>query len=195
MTQALTFADQDWKKPDREAYMRGLARYRPLMATVLDWEREEQLPEVLNWAEQAAQWVQESVVIVPKVPGELSLVPRQVGGKRVVLGHSIPTTYGGSPLGLWELAGWPIHLLGGSPQRQMEVYRYLRGVCEVVSADGNMAAQQSRRGRTWRRQTGPKGHWFQLSDLGDDREQGAHLECFRRSLVEIRAAWVVAGEK
>ena len=40
----LYFADQDWKEPNRDKYMSALAQHRPHMATVLDWEREEQLP-------------------------------------------------------------------------------------------------------------------------------------------------------
>lgn len=54
----LYFADQDWRAPRRDRYMAELARLRPTMATVLDWEREQQLPEVLEWAEEAAQYVE-----------------------------------------------------------------------------------------------------------------------------------------
>lgn len=193
VTQALWFADQDWHLPDRGAYMAALARYRPVFATVLDWEYEEQLPEVLSWAEEASQHTCEGVIIIPKVPGGILSLPRRVGGKRVVLGYSVPTSYGASPLGLWEYRGWPVHLLGGSPQRQLETYRYLSLAGEVVSADGNMSAQQARRGRTWQRASGAKGHWWQLRDLGDARPEGVPLECFRRSLVEIRAAWENMG--
>jgi len=60
------FADQDWKKPNRAAYMVALAQHRPRMASVLDWERREQFVEVLQWAEEIAQWV-DVVMIIPKV--------------------------------------------------------------------------------------------------------------------------------
>jgi hypothetical protein len=183
------FADQDWRRPDREAYMRALARHRPAMATVLDWEREEQLPEVLSWAEEAVRHVRESILVVPKVVGGVGLLPRRVGGRRVVLAYSVPTSYGGSPLPLWELWGWPVHLLGGSPQEQMRLWRYLRRKCDVISVDGNMAGQQSRRGRFWSPVSGPKGRWTQLRDAGDARTEGAYLEAFRRSLRAIRSAW------
>lgn len=187
--QPVYFADQDWKQPNREAYMRALAEHGPAMATVLDWEREEQLPEVLSWAEEAAQHVRESVLIVPKVPGEVGRLPREIGGRRVVLAYSVPTSYGGSPLGLWEFAGWPVHLLGGSPQKQMRLWRYLSPLCEVVSADGNMAHQQAHRCRHWTTPPTRKGHWVQLRESGDDRTEGANLEAFRRSLGAISAAW------
>ena len=108
----LHFADQNWKEPDRAAYMKAIAQHRPIMATVLDWEREEQWPEVLDWAEEAAQHVVESILIIPKVPGMLGQIPRTIGGKPVRLAYSVPTTYGGSPVPLWEFAGWSVHLLG-----------------------------------------------------------------------------------
>ena len=37
------FADQDWKNPDREKYMKALSEHKPYMATVLDLEQHEQL--------------------------------------------------------------------------------------------------------------------------------------------------------
>jgi hypothetical protein len=184
------FADQDWREPDRGAYMAALAAHRPAMATVLDWERDGQFAEVMGWAEEAARHVTEAVVVVPKVVGGVPRVPDAVGGRRVVLGYSVPTRYGGSPVPLWEHAGRPVHLLGGSPQEQLRLWYAFGGVgCEVVSADGNMAAQQARRGRYWSRSPGPKGHWKQLRDSGDEREDGVPLECFRRSLRAIRDVW------
>jgi hypothetical protein len=74
------FADQDWRAFNRAtteqkrmelraAYFTTLDRFRPRLATVLDWEREEQLPEVLSWADEASQLVTEAVIIIPKVVG------------------------------------------------------------------------------------------------------------------------------
>lgn len=192
--QAVHFADQDWRNPDRARYMAALATHRPDVATVLDWEHNDQLPEVLGWAEEAAAHVAEAVYLIPKVVGGVDRLPRTIGGKRVVLAYSVPTSYGGSPIPLWELAGWPVHLLGGSPQEQMRLWHQLSPICEVVSVDGNMAAQQARKGRTWRQTPGRKGHWWQLSQLGDDRCDGVDAECFRRSLEAIKQAWLTKGE-
>ena len=63
------FADQDWNHPNFEAYMRALETHRPRIATVLDWEREDQLPEVLRWAEAAAKFGSETIIIIPEVTG------------------------------------------------------------------------------------------------------------------------------
>jgi hypothetical protein len=180
----LYFADQDWKNPDRENYMAALAIHRPDVATVLDWEQPEQLPEVLAWAEEAAQYCRR-VVVVPKVSGQLDRIPERIGGAEIVLGYSVPTSYGGAELWLGEFGRRAVHLLGGSPQKQMRLFRYLN----VVSADGNMAHQQAHRCRAWQRKQTDKGHWVQLSKLGDPRSEGANLEAFRISLAEIKAAW------
>lgn len=184
----LAFADQDWKRPDRARYMACLERHRPDLATVLDWEHPEQLPEVLSWAEEAAQWAAVAVLIIPKVPGGVPDLPRVIGGKPVWLAYSVPTTYGGSPLGLWEFAGWPIHLLGGSPQKQREVWSYLRGIADVVSLDGNMAKKMAT-GRCcyWTRQTTRHGHWQPIARAV---EHNAPDECLRRSLRAVRAMWL-----
>lgn len=182
------FADQDWRTPDRGKYMAALAEHRPEVATVLDWERPEQGDEVLAWAEEAARHVR-TVVVIPKVPGTVPDIPGRVGGAEVVLGYSVPTAYGATPVPLWEFGRRPVHLLGGSPQRQLELAGYLN----VVSADGNMAHQQAHRCRFWSRARTRKGRWVQLRDAGDVREVGANLEAFRRSMLAIRDAWAAAG--
>lgn len=181
----LYFADQNYHRPIRQEYMAALARYKPFMATVLDWERPEQATEILEWAEEAAGHSQR-IVIIPKVSGTLDDIPQTIGSAPVVLGYSVPTSYGGTNIPLWEFGQRQVHLLGGSPQAQMELADYLH----VVSVDGSMAQQQANRCRFWSRRKGRKGHWIQLSEVGDCRTENAHHECFRRSLLEIREAWM-----
>lgn len=180
--QPVWFADQDWKNPNLERYAKAIQEHRPEVCTVLDWEYDEQLPEVLMWAETIAPFVS-GLVIIPKVPGRVDDVPNSIGSKPVILGYSVPTSYGGTTCGTWEFGRRPVHLLGGSPQAQMDFARYMN----VVSADGNMAGQQSRKGRFWSRTKTTKGHWVQLSETGDKRETGVPAECFRRSLETIKA--------
>lgn len=127
------FADQDWKNPNRERYMAELEQHRPILASVLDLEGEGQLSEVLAWAEDAARFV-ERVMIVPKAHGIIERLPQRIGNAAVVLGYSVPTRYAGTEVAVWEFAGWPVHLLGGSPHAQMRLAHYMN----VVSVDGNM---------------------------------------------------------
>jgi hypothetical protein len=174
------FADQDWRNPDRQAYMAALAEHRPRIATVLDWEREEQLPEVLDWAEEAAQYV-EQIVVVPKVMGGIGRIPRRVGGKPVVLGYSVPTKYAGTELPVWEFAGWPVHLLGGSPHRQMELWHYFNAIAEVVGVDGNYHnLKATKYCEYWK-----DNSWLPVHP----KQHDAPYEAFRRSCANIMAAW------
>lgn len=182
----LAFADQNWKQPNRAQYMALLSRYRPRLATVLDWEWEEQLPEVLSWAEEAAQYTSEAVLVVPKIPGTVRAIPGRIAGVEVRLAYSVPTSHGGSPLFLSEFFGRTVHLLGGSPQKQYELWTYLRANCEVRSLDGNMAKKMATsRCCYWQREKGPKGHWLALDGFTGD----GHTECVRRSCLAVMQAW------
>lgn len=188
----LHFADQDWKKPDREKYMSALSVHRPTMATVLDWEREEQLPEVLSWAEEAAEFVG-SVVVVPKVVNGIDRLPQTIGGKPIILGYSVPTRFGATPCVWWEFAGRQVHLLGGSPHRQIQEWDYLRRVADVVSADGNMSNKMAvRHNRFWvPRSLSVGNQWPTLreSNGGEKWGEDAPYEAFRRSCENIVSAW------
>lgn len=178
------FADQNWKKPDRARYMVALAEHRPEMATVLDLERADQLDEVLSWAEEAAQYAPR-VLIIPKYTGAIDSLPRRIGGADIILAYSVPTAFGGTEVPVWEFAGWSVHLLGGSPHRQMMLTHYL----DVVSVDGNMAHKMSHRGCLWSAEKGPKGHWRNLREIGIDLPTDNNLEAFRCSCVNIMEAW------
>lgn len=170
------FADQDWRKPERAKYIAALKKHRPCVATVLDLERAEQFDEVMTWAEDVARIVQ-TVIIIPKAFGIIDAIPERIGGADVVLGYSVPTSHGGTAVPLWEFSRRPVHLLGGSPQKQMELAMYLN----VVSADGNMASKMASRYCKFYR----GGRWEQLSGYGKDAPYAA----FDVSMKNIMDAW------
>jgi hypothetical protein len=172
------FADQSWRKPNRAAYMAALAQHRPQVASVLDLEHEHQLDEVLGWAEDAAAFAQ-TILIIPKVFGIIPRLPRRIGGAEVRLGYSVPTRFGGTELPVWEFDGWPVHLLGGSPNAQMELVHYL----DVRSADGNMAMKAATRFcNFW------DGGWRDIDATGYAGSD-APYEAFARSCANIMQAW------
>lgn len=179
------FADQDWKKPDRKKYFDALRLHCPEVATVLDLEREDQFEEVMDWANEASEIVGGTVIIIPKISGVIDRIPEEINGKKVVLGFSVPTSYGGTPLHTVEFSGRSVHLLGGSPQKQIELSGYLR----VVSIDGNMSHKQAHRCRFWRFAPGKRGTWIQLRETGNTQKEGASIVCFKMSLGNIRDAW------
>lgn len=194
----LHFADQDWKAPNRVAYMKALDVHRPMLASVIDWEHEWQLLNVLDWAEEAAQFC-ERIMLIPKVIGGIARLPRRIGGVDVVLGYSIPTKFGGTPLPIWSFTGWPVHLLGGSPHLQMHYWSHMVNFCNVISADCNYHQKMAvKYCQTWMPGTarGAKNrYWPELRELGPYIDEDAPYTAFARSCESIQAAWehVAAG--
>jgi hypothetical protein len=183
----VTFADQNWREPDRARYMAALGRFRPKLATVLDWEREEQLAEVLDWAEEAAQWV-EVVIVVPKVVGGVERIPETVAGKPVRLGYSVPSRYSSTPVPVEEFGKRPVHLLGGSPHAQMYFSRQMN----VRSVDCNYMIGMAKRGQVWV----PGYAWAtsarfgpQLRELGLRGSGGPFYLAFELSCANVVDAW------
>lgn len=174
------FADQDWKKPDLQNYLVAIDLHRPRLATVLDWEYDDQLAEVLSWAEAVAQFV-ETVIVIPKVIGGISKIPHAIGGKPVRLGYSVPTRYGGTSLTYNEFGDRPVHLLGGNPHLQRKLSSYMN----VVSLDGNYTQMMAvRYNEFW-----SGGKWHELSDYGGFVKTDAPYEAFRRSCENVMAMW------
>ena len=169
------FVDQNWQKPNRDKYMAALNRWRPFMASVIDWEYLDQLPEVLNWAEEIAEFVT-VVMIIPKVQNGVKLLPKNIGGKSIRLGYSIPTKYGSTNLMVSEFNDWPVHLLGGSPKDQFDLTHYLN----VISIDGNAMMKAAQYGNFW---NGKKWQEIHTSD------KDFPYECFRRSCEGIKKMW------
>lgn len=186
------FVDQDWEHPVRERYMNALETYRPMLATVLDLEREDQLNEVLSWAYEAAQYVTDAVIIIPKAQNIIDQIPRQLAGKEVRLGYSVVTgskKFGGTSVPQWAFTGRPVHLLGGSPKRWLELSRYL----DVKSADGNYTQNMAKKNQFF---CGGSAHWAKnrwWPKLNESVygyvEHDSNYLAFELSCINIMAAW------
>lgn len=178
------FADQNWKQPDRTKYMAALAEHKPRMATVLDWERDDQYNEALSWAWEAAQHVSEAVIIIPKVIGGIPRLPRTIAGKQVRLGYSVPTKFGATQVPQWEFMGWPVHALGGSPMRQLELAAYL----DIRSADGNyIQGEALKRGQVF--VPGASCNFPKFYELVERRESDVPYAAFTLSVINMLNAW------
>lgn len=174
------FADQNWKNPNREKYIAALALHKPHMASVLDLERPDQVEEVLGWAEDAARHV-ETVMIIPKYKEAIRDIPLIICNKPVRLGYSVPTEFGGSPVPLRDFHDWPVHLLGGSPSIQMELWQHLN----VHSADGNSAQRAAMNGTVF---TGTR--WLTVNKyLGYQVNKDMIYKAFDISCENIKMAW------
>lgn len=184
----IQFADQDWKRPNRAKYIAALAKYRPAMCTVLDLEREDQLSEVMSWAEEAAQYVQ-TVIIIPKVMNIIARIPRTIGGKEIRLGVPCGPHEQTAPPRM-EFQDRPVHILGGQPHKQMKKALDLN----VKSVDCSTTAYMARKlCAFWAPSTIPtaKSRWWpQLKDIGlGDYGRNAYQEAFRLSCINIISGW------
>lgn len=201
------FCDQEWKLPDdvktptqkvlhwrktRQRYMAALREHKPRLATVLDWEYEWQFGEVMGWAHEAALYVSEAVIIIPKVRGSVHRIPHSILGKEVRLGYSVPTRHGGTTVHPSEFAGYPVHLLGGSPNEQIRLSKL--PFLNVVSADTNYHQKQAKGNRFYcSAYAGAKAknkHFMALGDsvYGDVIRDAPYL-AFELSCMNILSAW------
>jgi hypothetical protein len=132
------FVDNEWKGYDHEAHVAGVAALRPRYATVLDLLSKAQceqmgLPyksfdEIMKYAEDVEPHC-ENVILIPKYDC-IADIP-----KKYMLGYSVPSRYGGTPLAFDRFVGRRTHLLGGSVIRQFGLWCSYPD--EVISIDTN----------------------------------------------------------
>lgn len=144
---ALNFIDNDYHNYDHKAHLEFVAKYHPKYTTVRDYMSKAQceaegiayypLEQILDWAKELEE-VAENVIVIPKVD-VIDQIP-----ERYILGLSVPTTYGGTPLPPELFQGRRVHLLGGSWARQLKYLRILREA--VVSLDQNAITKMAKFG-------------------------------------------------
>jgi hypothetical protein len=132
------FVDNDYRGYDHAVHLEVVRTLRPKYCTTRDVMTRTQSAEagaefyelghVLDMAAELEQYA-ENVIVIPKYDC-LDAIP-----DRYVLGYSIPTSHGGTPLPPEMFKGRRVHLLGGSWKKQSH---YLALLGEgVVSLDNN----------------------------------------------------------
>jgi hypothetical protein len=134
----VAFIDNDYFKYDHAVHLKAVSELRPKYATVRDVMTPEQcaeakieyyeLPQILDWAEELAEHAQ-NVIVIPKYDC-LDKIP-----DKFMLGYSVPTSHGGTPLPVKSFKGRRVHLLGGSWKAQLAHMAELGD--DVVSLDNN----------------------------------------------------------
>lgn len=180
----LALLDVHWEGYDWPAHLRVAQAEHPWMAAVPDTMSADDLSRTLAMAEEIAPCCAH-VMVIPKAPGVVPALPRVIGGTPVVLGYSVPTRYGATPLPVWDFSGWPVHLLGGTPLGQVRLAHYM----DVVSADGNVACKVALRGAVITERGGRE----QLHRILGYRAENMPLVALRHSLRNIRTLWQRAG--
>lgn len=134
----ITFIDNEYTNYNHKHHLEVVKRFTPKYCTVMDVMTEKQcakdnikyhsLKQILEWAEELSQHAQ-NVIVIPKYDC-LDKIP-----EKFMLGYSIPTSHGGTPLPLSRFKGRRVHLLGGSWKNQLAALEELGD--SVVSIDNN----------------------------------------------------------
>lgn len=158
------FIDNHYHHYDHKQHLSAVQRWKPKYATVRDIMTKAQckaagiefypLEQILEWASELSAHA-ENVILIPKYDC-IDKLP-----ERYMLGYSIPTSYGGTPLSIEHFKGRRVHLLGGSPRRQVQYFQALQD--EVVSLDNNYILKIAHFGRVF---IPSEGVARGLSDLG-----------------------------
>lgn len=147
------FVDNDYEHYDHARHRAIVAHWTPKYATVRDVMTPEQceaagidfypLEQILEWAEDLLETGAENIIVIPKVD-VLDKIP-----EKYVIGYSVPSSYGGTPLPTEAFKGRRVHLLGGSPNAQLSYWKRLPD--EVVSIDNNSLLRVAQWGTVWKK--------------------------------------------
>lgn len=158
------FIDNDFKDYDHKRHLNVVAEHNPKYATVRDIMSEQQckgvgitfypFDQIMRWAEQLNECA-EKIIVIPKIDclHEIS--------DEYILGYSVPTSYGGTPMSAEKFRGREVHLLGGSWKAQLEYLALLGN--DVVSLDTNYVQRQA---TLLGVACSPTGDEFQMQDVG-----------------------------
>jgi hypothetical protein len=143
----IEFIDNEYKAYNHLAHLGAVKAIRPKCATVRDLMTPEQcqhggleyysFEQIMAWAEELSEYAQ-NVIVIPK-----SDCIEQIPGK-FILGYSVPTADGGTPVPVEKFKGRRVHLLGGSFAEQLKKINELEGA--VVSIDNNHIQLIAQRG-------------------------------------------------
>lgn len=155
-----------------------VSRHSPKYAVAPDIEDASEFPRLLELAHELEPLC-DRVIMVPKVDGIIGKIPFQY-----LVGISVPTSYSGYLPSAGEIAGRDLHLLGGSPAQQRELWRYYTQFgATVTSVDLNCHNKASDFGSYW--------DGFQWRD--DERDTIGKYEAFRKSCKGIVRMWHLLG--
>lgn len=165
------FIDIDWKSYDFGKHLAAVKLTRPMLTVAKDWMEEHELPRIIDNAYELAEHA-ERVIIVPKVV-RLKYEMENLIPEQFLFGFSTPSKYGGTEIEP-EFFRRPVHLLGGSPARQLDLAEELN----VHSFDCNRFTLDARFGDFF------DGARFRPHPVGGYRR------CIEDSIESINAAWL-----
>jgi hypothetical protein len=164
------FIDINWRHYDFSRHLEAVKSARPYMTIAKDVLVGDNLEEIIDQAYQLNEYAN-MVAIVPKdinIRHEMEdIIPAAF-----ILGYSLPSRYGGTPIEP-KCFKRPVHLLGGTPARQIA----LASAMDVYSFDCNRFTLDARFGDFF------DGTRFRPHPVGGYRR------CLEDSVIGINAAW------
>lgn len=187
----IAFMDNPYRDYNHAAHLKAVAATTPTMCTTRDLFTKQQardenvdyytLDQTIEQASDLAPHVQD-LILIPKYDC-LDDIPETISGKRVVLGYSVPTSYGGTPMPISAFKGRPVHLLGG-PWGKQRAYLNLLGD-DIISLDNNHCLFVSQMGQVCR----ANGDLHNLKEVLDlEQPFTVYLPALTISLTEIASA-------
>jgi hypothetical protein len=153
----INFVDNEFKDYNHERHVAAVKALKPKYATVRDIMTRQQceaaeieyyeFDEIIDMALDVARYA-ENVIIVPKYDCIEDLP------EKFMLGYSIPTAYGSTPISIEKYRGRRVHLLGGNWKRQRNALGILGQ--DVVSLDNNHLMNIARWGLCYTPEGGSK---------------------------------------
>jgi hypothetical protein len=162
--------DVEWRSYDFKRHLEAVKLTRPLLTVARDLEQKRQLRMVLDQAGELLCW-SGNVVVVPKDPRLADCLEKVPSA--FLLGYSVPTRYGSTPIPVAAFGRRPVHLLGGRPDVQFSLAKTMN----VFSLDGNRFTLDAHYGDYF------DGRRFRPHPVG------GYYECIRASLRAINRLW------
>lgn len=191
MPKDIAFMDNPYRDYDHAAHVNAVMKVEPQSCTTRDLFTKQQcrdegleyfsLEQTIEQAADLAPYV-DDLILIPKYDC-LDDIPETISGKRVVLGYSVPTSYGGTPMPISAFKGRPVHLLGG-PWAKQRAYLNLLGD-DIVALDNNHCLYVSQMGQVCK----ADGSMVDLKDyIGIEQPFTVYLPALVMSLTEIASA-------
>ena len=184
----LYFADVDPKDYDEKKYLEFIYKYKPKMASVIDITDN----DTYNSSMKAAELISDVVDIIIFIPKTYCFndLPKKLGNAITRVGYSVPTKYNRTFIDVECYMDWgDVHLLGGSPHKQLKLYRDFPD--NIKSVDGNMHLKMaSKNAKFWSPIKYKSDYWRFLRDIEiENRGRNNNYLAFELSCKFIMDEW------
>lgn len=166
------FIDINWKSYDWGEYLDVIRKYKPQMAMVPDYEKPNK-EKLFRMIEEVRDTGVHDVLCCPKFHGAIDDIPLDC-----IVAISVPSSYAGFLPEPREINNRVVHLLGGTPQDQIDMYRlYTSHGAKVLSLDCNAHMKASMTGTFF-----DTGRWKNYGTV-------PRIEAFNLSAINIKKTW------